>query len=112
MLLPSLWECGGAVVLEAMAIGRPVIATRWGGVADYLNDECGILVDPTSRESMIDGFAEAMLALSESPRRRRQMGEAGRRRVVEQFDWELKIDRILELYRQVTPTPEPMSDRP
>jgi glycosyltransferase involved in cell wall biosynthesis len=34
LILPSLYECGGAVVLEAMASGVPVIATKWGGPAD------------------------------------------------------------------------------
>ena len=48
-VLPSLCESGGNAVLEAMVAGVPVIATRWGGPADYLNDRCGLLVDPDSR---------------------------------------------------------------
>jgi len=101
-VLPSLRDCGGAVVLEAMAVGIPVIATEWGGPADYLDSTCGILVPPTSRESLVAGLAEAMAELAVNPERRRALGEAGRARVIRQFDWERKIDRILEIYAAVT----------
>jgi glycosyltransferase involved in cell wall biosynthesis len=97
-VLPSLFECGGAVVLEAMAVGLPVIATAWGGPLDYLDDNCGILVEPSSREDLIEGFANAMIRLGGSSSLREQMGQAGYERARQYFDWERKVDRILELY--------------
>jgi glycosyltransferase involved in cell wall biosynthesis len=100
LVLPSLYECGGAVVLEAMAMGLPVIATDWGGPADYLDAACGILVPPKSREQFVNDLAAAMLTLANSPELRTEMGRAGRRRVEEIFDWESKVDRILEIYGQ------------
>ncbi len=100
LVLPSLYECGGAVVLEAMAVGLPVIATNWGGPADYLDATCGILVTPKSREQFTAHLAEAMLKLAQSPTLRQEMGHAGRRRVQEAFDWERKADTILDIYRQ------------
>jgi len=100
-VLPSLFECGGAVVLEAMATALPVIATDWGGPADYLDPSCGILVPPTSREALIAGLADAMRELAAAPERRRQLGAAGRDKAVKLYDWERKIDRILELYGAV-----------
>ncbi len=104
MVLPSIYECGGAVVLEAMATGLPVIATNWGGPADYLDASCGILVDPSTRDAFIQGLAAAMERLASSPDLRHQMGQAGAARVRQIFDWDAKVDRILEIYDQALKT--------
>ncbi|MGD0939066.1 MAG: glycosyltransferase family 4 protein [Terracidiphilus sp.] len=101
LVLPSLYECGGAVVLEAMAMGKPVIATRWGGPADYLDASCGVLVDPASYEGLVTGFANAMQSMLESPDLAKRIGAAGRERAVRDFDWQLKIDRVIGIYRSV-----------
>jgi glycosyltransferase involved in cell wall biosynthesis len=100
LVLPSLLECGGAVVLEAMALGLPVIATDWGGPADYLDPSCGVLVAPASRTALVDGLAQAMLRLAREPALRRAMGQAGRAKVRRQFDWERKVDRMLDIYAE------------
>jgi glycosyltransferase involved in cell wall biosynthesis len=99
LVLPSYYECGGAVVLEAMAASLPVIAIAWGGPADYLEETCGILIQPGSRQQMIDDLRNAMARLAESAELRQQLGKAGRQRVIEHFDWERKTDRILEIYQ-------------
>jgi len=98
LVLPSLYECGGAVVLEAMAVGLPVIATNWGGPADYLDNTCGILVDPTTRPSFINGLATAMIKLANDPPLRLLLGAAARQRIVDEFDWQRKVDRTLAIY--------------
>ena len=100
LVLPSLLECGGAVVLEAMAMGIPVIATDWGGPTDYLDNSCGILVKPSSKESFVENLSIAMVKLAQSPQERKSMGKAGQERVIKHFDWEIKVDRILEVYQQ------------
>ena len=102
LVLPSLLECGGAVVLEAMAMEIPVIATAWGGPADYLDPSCGILVEPTSREAFVDNLALALARLAKHPQERMAMGKAGRSKVLQQFDWNAKVDSVFELYRDVT----------
>ena len=99
LVLPSLYECGGAVVLEAMAMGKPVIATRWGGPTDYLDSSCGILVEPGSYTALVTGFAEGMRKLIDSPELARSMGDAGCARAVRDFDWQRKIDQIIRIYR-------------
>jgi glycosyltransferase involved in cell wall biosynthesis len=100
LLLPSIYECGGAVVLEAMATGTPVVATAWGGPADYLNESCGILVDASNPQAITDGFTAAMQKLITNPDLRTELGAAGRQRVEQYFDWNQKIDQILNIYRQ------------
>jgi glycosyltransferase involved in cell wall biosynthesis len=99
LVLPSLYESGGAVVLEAMATGKPVIATCWGGPADYLDPSCGILVEPDSYPGLVAGFAEAMEKLIDSPELAKSMGTAGRERAVRDFDWQRRIDRVIGIYR-------------
>ncbi len=106
LVLPSLYECGGAVVLEAMAMGKPVIATRWGGPADYLDSTSGILVEPKSYSAMVAGFAEAMQMLLYSPKLAKSMGDAGRARAVRDFDWQRKIDKIIEIYAALVEKPD------
>jgi glycosyltransferase involved in cell wall biosynthesis len=105
LVLPSLMECGGAVVLEAMAMEIPVIATNWGGPADYLDSSCGILVEPTTREDFIGNIAAALISMATSPHERIAMGKAARAKVIQHFDWEVKVDRILEMYRKVCKAP-------
>ncbi len=100
-VLPSLRECGGNALLEAMAVGLPCVATNWGGPGKYLDDACGIRVEPASRDGIVAGLSRAMLTLAESRDLRRSMGAAARRRLSEHyFTWESKVARMLEIYRE------------
>lgn len=101
LVMPSLHECGGAVVLEAMACSRAVIATNWGGPADYVDDTCGILVDPASPQSMVEGFAAAMAQLANEPGLAFSLGAKGRMKVEQQFDWDQKIEYVLDAYSRL-----------
>lgn len=86
-------------VLEAMAAGVPVIATKWGGPADYINSDCGIVIEPKSRGALVEGFAAAMRELIAAPEMAKRMGLSGRERVSLYFDWERKVDSMLQIYR-------------
>jgi glycosyltransferase involved in cell wall biosynthesis len=100
LVLPSLIECGGAVVLEAMAVGLPVIATAWGGPADYLDATCGVLIPPASHGAYVTGLIQAMRRLAHGRDLRRAMGAAGRRKVMDLYSWESKVDRMIAIYER------------
>jgi glycosyltransferase involved in cell wall biosynthesis len=82
------------VLLEAMAVGRPVVATRVGGVSEAVEpEETGLLVPPKDEAAL----AAALLRLAANPGLRRRLGENGRQRHRECFG----IDRMVEEYAQV-----------
>lgn len=97
--LPSLYECGGAVVLEAMSRGLPVIATNWGGPADYISEGAGFLVEPKSREYMVSEFARIIDILAQSSELRYEVGSVAISRVKAQFMWDDKIHKMLRIYQ-------------
>jgi glycosyltransferase involved in cell wall biosynthesis len=100
-VLPSIRECGGAVVLEAMSRGLPVIATNWGGPADYITEGTGFLVDPKSRDYMVDEFARIIDALSLDPKLRYQVGSAAIQRIKTHFMWNDKVNTVVGYYKML-----------
>lgn len=98
LVLPSVRECGGAVVLEAMALAKPVIAAAWGGPLDYLDPTCGVLVPVSSADDLVAALEAAMVRLARSPELRRRLGGAAAAKVQAQYNWKTKADRIVELY--------------
>lgn len=101
LILNSLRECGGAVVLEAMAVGLPVIACAWGGPMDYVSAGSGILISPEPRENFVSRLSEAMIFLANNPEARRELGESAKETVRREYDWERKIDKIEQIYHSV-----------
>lgn len=100
LILNSVYECGGAVVLEAMSVGLPVIASNWGGPADYLTDDCGVLVAPSPRDTFAVRLADAIERLAKDPKLCFQMGKAAASRVEKEFDWERKVEKIIDIYEK------------
>ncbi len=101
LVLPSVYEAGGAVVLEAMASGKAVIAVDWGGPADYLDPECGILIPPSDPAGLVKALEEAIVALATDRTRCAQMGRTGREKVLARFTWSKKLESLVEIYRGV-----------
>jgi len=101
MVLPSMRECGGAVVLEAMASGIPVIAAEWGGPADYIAADTGILIPPAAPDVFVDELGMTMLSIARNPQLRVKMGTAGRQRAAALYDWRAKTNALLKIYEDV-----------
>jgi len=94
-VFPSLNEGMGRALVEAMAAGLPVIATRVGGIPDVVVDgETGVLVPPGDELAL----AAAVLALLQDPERMGAFGEAARRSVGERFDAVSMVREIERLY--------------
>lgn len=95
LVVASTSEGSSLVAMEAMACGKPVVATRVGGVPEVVVDgETGVLVRPGEATALAEGIA----ALLRSPERRRALGERGRRRAVEHFDLRLMLERTRQVY--------------
>ncbi len=96
--LPSLQQGLGTVMLEAMALGRPVVASGVGGVYSVVRDgETGFVVPP--RDSGV--LAQRIVELLDDPLRARTLGDAGRELVRREFGVERMTERTAEVYRAV-----------
>ncbi len=102
--LPSLKEGLSLSALEAMALRKPVVASRVGGTPEVVADgQTGVLVEPANAEAL----AAALARLLRDPAQARHMGEAGRERVERVFDIEQMVDRIEQVYAEVSRSPDP-----
>jgi glycosyltransferase involved in cell wall biosynthesis len=95
-VFPSLKEGLGVALLEAMACGLPVVASRAGGVVDIVEDnQSGLLVAPRDAASIADAIATLV---TDTPRRSR-LGSAARVRIVENFSIDATTKKTIDLYR-------------
>lgn len=98
---PSLHDSGGWVCIEAMAAGRPVVCLNVGGPGVQVTDETGFRVAVTTPEQTVREMAKALYTLATDRELRDRMGEAGKKRVWDDFNWDDKGLRITEIYQQV-----------
>jgi glycosyltransferase involved in cell wall biosynthesis len=98
LVLPSLSEARPRVIIEAMCLGRPVVATAVGGVPVMVqHGETGLLVQPDNATEL----AAALDRLVISPDNRARMGKAGQEFALRFFHPERTVARYVDLYRQL-----------
>lgn len=97
---PSIREFGGAVVLEAMANGLPCIVINNGGIAEYVTEETGYRINPTSREFVIQELKGSIEKLVQNQALRDNMSLKAIQRAKE-FSWNNKADAIVTIYNQL-----------
>jgi glycosyltransferase involved in cell wall biosynthesis len=101
-VMSSVTEGLGTSLLDAMAAGKPIVATRTGGIPEVVADgETGLLVPPRDEEAL----ADAIVRLLKDPDLRREMGEAGRVRARNLFSLERMVQNTLNVYQRVATEP-------
>ena len=106
---PSIYEPLGIVNLEAMACEAAVVATATGGIVEVVDDGVtGLLVPfepspdgslgPLDPEGFVAGIADRVNELLRDPDRARELGRAGRERVIEHFAWPAIAEQTAALY--------------
>jgi glycosyltransferase involved in cell wall biosynthesis len=97
-LHPALREGGGAVVVEAMACGLPVIGLDNAGPGMHIKKEWGIKIKPQSPRQIVDEMAEALKKLYENAPLRRAMGQAALKRAAGYYVWDRQGERLRDIY--------------
>ena len=96
-VLPSRAESFGAVLLEAMASGLPVVATRVGGIPEVVEEGATALLVPPDD---VDALSQAVRRLAEDPELSRRLSRSGRPRA-ETFSWTRLTPRYVELFEEL-----------
>ena len=94
-VLPSIFEPFGMTALEAMACGKTVVASKYGGIKDVISHgKNGLLVDPSDANE----FADGMIMLLEDRPLAERMGQEGRSTIHRDFSWEAIAERHVIFY--------------
>ena len=96
-IFPTLADTFPLVVLEAMAHGVPVLASRVGGIPHQLTEDCGVLVEPGD----VSALRSAVDTLAEQPDRLAAMGRNARLRAATQFTWRQAARNAFDAYRRI-----------
>lgn len=96
LLLPSHAEGLPIVIMEAFAMGRPVITTRIAGIPELVDDRCGWLVEPGDGAGLAAAIDQAMRATKATLAK---MGKEGRKRIAARHDIDRIAEKLIALFR-------------
>ena len=99
-LFPSLRDGGGAVVIEAMSAGKPVVCLDSGGPGMHVTEDCGIKIEPRFPEDATHQLAGALERLQQDEALRLKLGRASRERAEREYHWDRLGERLMEVYRR------------
>ncbi len=100
-LFPSLKEGGTWSLMEAMAIGLPVICLDWAGMAVETDEQTAIQLPVTNPKQMEIDMGQAITHLIENPELRKKLGTAARQRIKDVFNWDAKGEFMEKLFDQL-----------
>ncbi len=93
--VPSTYEGFGLPAAEAMACGAPVVSTTAGALPEVVGDG-GILIPPADSAAL----EQALASLLDNPDKRGEYSQAGRKRILENFNWKLAAGKTVEIYKE------------
>jgi glycosyltransferase involved in cell wall biosynthesis len=100
-LFSSLREGGSWALMEAMAVGLPVVCLKWSGMEIITDDSCALRLPVSNPKQMPKDMAAAICKLIENPELRLKMGMAGRERIKNVFNWEAKGEFMEQLLNEL-----------
>ena len=98
LVFPSIREFGGAVVLEAMALGLVPVVIDYAGPGELVTDATGFKVTMGRRDAIVAGLRAAVAAICDRPGQIAALSQAARKRARTLFTWDAKAGQVLQIY--------------
>ena len=90
--MSSVFDASPRALVEAMGSGLPIVATRVGGIPDYLDENAGIMIEPGDSRIL----ADKLIYLLSNPEKSKKLGDNARKKVLEKYDLEKNVKKQLD----------------